>query len=292
MKFPIKKPPQASPSPSSSSSSAIQIYNQIERFKPLNTFMGLLTETARQSHDSWGGSKDWSEVELLFLTGRCLSNLTIRRCTLPSITLQGYFGDCHNHMLVVIRLFLHRGSKCSSNSIGVFGLCQETVQDIPTFGIGHSLGSVIHLLIWDCGLVWRNGIDCAGCVLLGLLVIRTISTDVGGVQIKSGSRQGESHNGQLACGCDIFRACYLLVHVALWMLSCCMLISLAKSRVAVNTVAEASTGGVRSVGWFKGFWKVYDSEGSATAHGLSGYEVLVVAVDDRAEWGIGSGASW
>ncbi|CAK9162715.1 unnamed protein product [Ilex paraguariensis] len=34
---------------------------------------------------------------------------------------------------------------------------QETVQDLPTFGIGHSLGSVIHLLIGSRYAVQRNG---------------------------------------------------------------------------------------------------------------------------------------
>ncbi|GKV52222.1 hypothetical protein SLEP1_g58811 [Rubroshorea leprosula] len=34
---------------------------------------------------------------------------------------------------------------------------QETVQDIPTFGIGHSLGLVIHLLIGSRYAVQRSG---------------------------------------------------------------------------------------------------------------------------------------
>lgn len=87
---PVRKPPQPSPSSSSSSSSAIQLYNQIERFNPqhlyqwfswkptkeksqlcyffLIGFCRLLTETSRQSQDYWGGSNDWSEVEVLFLS--------------------------------------------------------------------------------------------------------------------------------------------------------------------------------------------------------------------------------
>ncbi|KAJ6393296.1 hypothetical protein OIU77_022715 [Salix suchowensis] len=38
-----------------------------------------------------------------------------------------------------------------------FRSLQETVQDIPTFGIGHSLGSVIHLLIGSRYAVQRSG---------------------------------------------------------------------------------------------------------------------------------------
>ncbi|KAB5573307.1 hypothetical protein DKX38_000501 [Salix brachista] len=115
---PIKKPPEASPSSSSSSSSStIQVYNQIER---------LLTETARQSQDSWGGSNDWGILVI----------------ATPYASGFDYFSIADEVQFKFDRCFRS---------------LQETVQDIPTFGIGHSLGSVIHLLIGSRYAVQRSG---------------------------------------------------------------------------------------------------------------------------------------
>ncbi|KAF9689066.1 hypothetical protein SADUNF_Sadunf01G0053100 [Salix dunnii] len=120
---PVKKPPQASPSSSSSSSSTIQLYNQIER---------LLTETARQSQDSWGGSKDWSEVEVLGI-----------------LVIATPYASGFDYFFIADEVQF-KFDRC-------FRSLQETVQDIPTFGIGHSLGSVIHLLIGSRYAVQRSG---------------------------------------------------------------------------------------------------------------------------------------
>uniref|UniRef100_A0A6N2M4N8 Uncharacterized protein n=1 Tax=Salix viminalis TaxID=40686 RepID=A0A6N2M4N8_SALVM len=132
---PIQKPPQASPSSSSSSSSStIQVYNKIER---------LLTETARQSQDSWGGSKDWSEVEgawILKPKGSRPKGILV--IATPYASGFDYFSIADEVQFKFDRCFRS---------------LQETVQDIPTFGIGHSLGSVIHLLIGSRYAVQSSG---------------------------------------------------------------------------------------------------------------------------------------
>ncbi|CAK7335984.1 unnamed protein product [Dovyalis caffra] len=161
---PTKKPPQSSPSSSSSSSSsAIQIYNQIER---------LLTETARQSQDSWGGSKDWSEVE-----GSWVLKPKSSRPKSVAHFIGGIFVGAAPQL--TYRLFLERLAENGVLVIATpyasgfdyffiadevqfkfdrcFRFLQETVQDIPVFGVGHSLGSVIHLLIGSRYAVQRSG---------------------------------------------------------------------------------------------------------------------------------------
>ncbi|KAJ7009262.1 hypothetical protein NC653_000042 [Populus alba x Populus x berolinensis] len=160
---PIKKPPQASPSPSSSSSSAIQIYNQIER---------LLTETARQSQDSWGGSKDWSEVEgawILKPKGSRPKSIVhfiggVFVGAAPQLTYRLFLERLAEKGILVIATpyasgfdYFFIADEVQFKFDRCFRSLQETVQDIPTFGIGHSLGSVIHLLIGSRYAVQRSG---------------------------------------------------------------------------------------------------------------------------------------
>ncbi|KAJ6712862.1 hypothetical protein OIU79_008958 [Salix purpurea] len=161
---PIQKPPQASPSSSSSSSSStIQVYNKIER---------LLTETARQSQDSWGGSNDWSEVEgawILKPKGSSPKSIVhfiggVFVGAAPQLTYRLFLERLAEKGILVIATPYASGFDYFSIADEVqfkFDRCfrslQETVQDIPTFGIGHSLGSVIHLLIGSRYAVQRSG---------------------------------------------------------------------------------------------------------------------------------------
>ncbi|KAJ6703283.1 hypothetical protein OIU85_029272 [Salix viminalis] len=160
---PVNKPLQPSPSSSPSSSSAIQLYNQIER---------LLTETSRQSQDYWSGSKDWTEVE-----GSWVLKPKSSRPKAVVHFIGGIFVGAAPQL--TYRLFLERLAEKGVLVIATpyasgfdyffiadevqfkFDRClrflQETVQDVPTFGIGHSLGSVIHLLIGSRYAVHRSG---------------------------------------------------------------------------------------------------------------------------------------
>ncbi|GLU06629.1 hypothetical protein SLE2022_236460 [Rubroshorea leprosula] len=145
------------------SSSSIQLYGEIER---------LLTETVRQSQGAWGGSSDWSEIEGAWV-------LKPKSAKLKSVVhfVGGIFVGAAPQL--TYRLFLERLSERGILVIATpyasgfdyffiadevqfkFDRClrflQETVQDIPTFGIGHSLGSVIHLLIGSRYAVQRSG---------------------------------------------------------------------------------------------------------------------------------------
>uniref|UniRef100_A0A2P2LUM1 Uncharacterized protein MANES_08G097800 n=1 Tax=Rhizophora mucronata TaxID=61149 RepID=A0A2P2LUM1_RHIMU len=156
-----RRPPQ--PQSSSSSSSAIQLYSQIER---------LLTDIVSQSQDAWSGSKDWTQVEGAWVLKP--------RSTRPKSVLHfigGIFVGAAPQL--TYRLFLERLAEKGILVIATpyasgfdhffiadevqfkfdrcFRFLQETVQDLPTFGIGHSLGSVIHLLIGSRYAVQRNG---------------------------------------------------------------------------------------------------------------------------------------
>lgn len=141
----------------------IQLYRDIER---------LVTENVRQSQDAWGGSGDWSEVEGAWV-------LKPRNSKPTSVVhfVGGIFVGAAPQL--TYRLFLERLSEKGILVIATpyasgfdhffiadevqfkFDRClrflQETVQDLPTFGIGHSLGSVIHLLIGSRYAVQRNG---------------------------------------------------------------------------------------------------------------------------------------
>ncbi|GAV86900.1 DUF1350 domain-containing protein [Cephalotus follicularis] len=144
---------------------SIQLYGQIER-------LVLLTETVKQSQKAWGGSTDWSEVEGAWV----LKPKTLKPNSVVHF-IGGIFVGAAPQL--TYRLFLERLSEKGALVIATpyasgfdyffiadevqfkFDRCirflQETVQDLPTFGIGHSLGSVIHLLIGSRYAVQRNG---------------------------------------------------------------------------------------------------------------------------------------
>ncbi|XP_022152399.1 uncharacterized protein LOC111020134 [Momordica charantia] len=149
--------------PPRSTSTALQLYSDIER---------LLTETVRQSQEAWGGLKDWTEVEGAWV-------LKPKNSEPKSVVhfVGGIFVGAAPQL--AYRLFLERLSEKGIFIIATpyasgfdyfsiadevqfkFDRCHrgflESVRDLPIFGIGHSLGSVIHLLIGSRYAVERSG---------------------------------------------------------------------------------------------------------------------------------------
>ncbi|XP_075659773.1 uncharacterized protein LOC142629636 isoform X3 [Castanea sativa] len=162
---PLPPPPPTPPPPPPppQQPTGIQLYSDIER---------LLTETVRQSQAGWSGFGDWSEVEGAWV-------LKPRNSTPKSVVhfVGGIFVGAAPQL--TYRMFLERLSEKGILVIATpyasgfdhfyiadevqfkFDRCcrflQETIQDLPTFGIGHSLGSVIHLLIGSRYAVQRSG---------------------------------------------------------------------------------------------------------------------------------------
>ncbi|XP_068326071.1 uncharacterized protein [Pyrus communis] len=151
------------PSPQGPQPTGIQLYSEIER---------LLTETVRQAQGRWDGTGDWTQVEGAWV-------LKPRNSEPKAVVhfIGGIFVGAAPQL--TYRLFLERLSEKGILVIATpyasgfdhffiadetqfkFDRCyrflKETVQDLPTFGIGHSLGSVIHLLIGSRYAVQRNG---------------------------------------------------------------------------------------------------------------------------------------
>ncbi|BBG93740.1 Protein of unknown function D [Prunus dulcis] len=117
----------------------------------------LLTETVRQSQGRWAGSSDWTQVEGAWVLKPKSSE--------PKAVVHfigGIFVGAAPQL--TYRMFLERLSERGilviatpyASGFDHFFIADE-VQDLPTFGIGHSLGSVIHLLIGSRYAVQRNG---------------------------------------------------------------------------------------------------------------------------------------
>ncbi|XP_071693010.1 uncharacterized protein [Rutidosis leptorrhynchoides] len=141
----------------------IQLYGEIER---------LLTETVRQSQGGWSSSTDWQEVEGAWV---------LRPKNSKPMAVVHFVGGIFVGAApqLTYRLFLERLSEKGILVIATpyasgfdyffiadevqfkFDRClrslHETVHDLPSFGIGHSLGSVIHLLIGSRYAVQRCG---------------------------------------------------------------------------------------------------------------------------------------
>ncbi|TYH52083.1 hypothetical protein ES332_D09G003500v1 [Gossypium tomentosum] len=146
-----------------SSSNSVQLYRDFER---------LLTETVRQSQSAWGGSSDWSQVEGAWV----LKPKGLKPKSVVHFVGGIFVGAAPQ---LAYRLFLERLSEKGVLVIATpyasgfdyffiadevqskFDRClrflQETGRDLPTFGIGHSLGSVIHLLIGSRYAIPRSG---------------------------------------------------------------------------------------------------------------------------------------
>ncbi|XP_076956793.1 uncharacterized protein LOC143632094 [Bidens hawaiensis] len=141
----------------------IQLYRDIER---------LLTETVKQSQDGWGSSGDWEEIDGAWV---------LRPKNSKPVAVVHFVGGIFVGAApqLTYRLFLERLSEKGVLVIATpyasgfdhffiadevqfkYDRCirtlHETVKDLPSFGIGHSLGSVIHLLIGSRYAVQRCG---------------------------------------------------------------------------------------------------------------------------------------
>ncbi|KAG9447423.1 hypothetical protein H6P81_013551 [Aristolochia fimbriata] len=148
---------------SSSSSEGLQLYNQIER---------LITETAKLNQDGWSMSGDWSEVEGAWvLRPRNLKPTYVVHFVggifvgaAPQLTYRLFLEQLSENGCLVIATPYASGFDHFSIADEVqfkFDRClrflQQTINDLPTFGVGHSLGSVIHLLIGSRYAVQRTG---------------------------------------------------------------------------------------------------------------------------------------
>ncbi|XP_057493906.1 uncharacterized protein LOC130779323 isoform X2 [Actinidia eriantha] len=141
----------------------IQLYRDIER---------LLTESAKQSQAGWVSSRDWTEVEGAWVLKprnskpRSVVHFVggIFVGAAPQLTYRLFLEGLSEKGVLVIATPYASGFDHFFIADDVqlkFDRClrflQETVQDLPTFGIGHSLGSVIHLLIGSRYAVQRHG---------------------------------------------------------------------------------------------------------------------------------------
>lgn len=141
----------------------IQLYRDIDR---------ILTETVKQSQGGWDASGDWSEIEGAWVLRPKTSKVTsivhfiggIFVGAAPQLTYRLFlerladrgilviatpFASSFDHFLIADEVQF-KFERCLRS-------LQETMEDIPTFGIGHSLGSVVHLLIGSRYAVQRNG---------------------------------------------------------------------------------------------------------------------------------------
>ncbi|XVF58624.1 hypothetical protein PTKIN_Ptkin07bG0081400 [Pterospermum kingtungense] len=145
------------------SSSSVQLYRDIEK---------LLTDTVRQSQGPWGGSSDWSQVEGAWvLKPKGLKPNSVVHFiggifvgAAPQLTYRWFLERLSEKGVLVIATPYASGFDYFFIADEVqfkFDRClrflQETVPDLPTFGIGHSLGSLIHLLIGSRYAVQRSG---------------------------------------------------------------------------------------------------------------------------------------
>ncbi|CAH1414805.1 unnamed protein product [Lactuca virosa] len=142
----------------------IQLYSEIER---------LLTETVKQSQGGWGSSsRDWQEVEGAWvLKPRNLEPTSVVHFVggifvgaAPQLTYRLFLEHLSERGALVIATPYASGFDHFFIADEVqfkFDRClralHETVRDLPSFGIGHSLGSVIHLLIGSRYAIQRCG---------------------------------------------------------------------------------------------------------------------------------------
>ncbi|EEC77228.1 hypothetical protein OsI_15775 [Oryza sativa Indica Group] len=152
--------PSAPPAPSEGS---IQLYSQIER---------VITEAAKQSREGWGSTGDWTEIEGAWVLKpksqepsfvvHFVGGIFVGAA--PQITYRFFLERLADKGALVIATPYASGfdhffiadevqfkfDRCLRNMV-------EPVNDLPTFGVGHSLGSVIHLLIGSRYAVQRSG---------------------------------------------------------------------------------------------------------------------------------------
>ncbi|KAK4784659.1 hypothetical protein SAY86_019027 [Trapa natans] len=148
---------------SPSQSAGIRLYSEIER---------VLTETVGQSQNAWGRSGDWTEIEGAWvLKPRVLPPTSVVHFiggifvgAAPQLTYRLFLEQLAEKGILVIATPYPSGfdhffiaDEVQLKFDRCFRFLQDSVHDLPTFGIGHSLGSVIHLLIGSRYAVQRNG---------------------------------------------------------------------------------------------------------------------------------------
>ncbi|GAA0141649.1 hypothetical protein LIER_02748 [Lithospermum erythrorhizon] len=146
-------------------SQGIQLYRDIER---------VLTETVKQSQDSyaWGSSGDWSNIEGAWVSKpRNAQHVAVVHFiggifvgAAPQLTYRLFLERLAENGILVIATPYASGFDYFSITDEVqlkYDRCLrsigDTVQDLPVFGIGHSLGSLVHLLIGSRYAVKRKG---------------------------------------------------------------------------------------------------------------------------------------
>ncbi|KAK9103973.1 hypothetical protein Scep_020817 [Stephania cephalantha] len=151
------------PSEKSQEAVGVQLYREIER---------LITETAKQSQDGEAAASEWNEIEGAWV----LRPKNLRPKSVVHFVGGIFVGAAPQ---LTYRLFLERLSEMGIMVIATpyasgfdhfyiadevqfkFDRCLrslgETLNGLPTFGVGHSLGSVIHLLIGSRYAVQRSG---------------------------------------------------------------------------------------------------------------------------------------
>ncbi|XP_078156320.1 gut esterase (DUF1350) [Carex rostrata] len=158
---PVKKP--GTDASTSTDSTSIQVYSQIEK---------IITETARQSQGGWASSGDWSEIEGAWVLRSKSSEPTsvvhfiggIFVGAAPQLTYRYFLERLADKGALVIATPYASGFdhfSIADEAQFKFDRClrylQQPVKELPSFGVGHSLGSVIHLLIGSRYAVQRSG---------------------------------------------------------------------------------------------------------------------------------------
>ncbi|XP_026385782.1 uncharacterized protein LOC113281286 isoform X1 [Papaver somniferum] len=163
-------PPPQSPgkeemSEKKNNTTGIQLYSEIER---------LITETARQSQGGWGSTSrgDWTEIEGAWVLRPKNSPPTsvvhfiggIFVGAAPQLTYRYFLERLSEKGILVIATPYASGfdhffiaDEVQFKFDRCLRLLHDTANDLPTFGVGHSLGSLIHLLIGARYAVQRNG---------------------------------------------------------------------------------------------------------------------------------------
>ncbi|CAI9093072.1 OLC1v1028479C1 [Oldenlandia corymbosa var. corymbosa] len=141
----------------------IQLYRDIER---------VLTETVKQSQGDWGSSGDWTESEGAWilrprnskpeLIVHFIGGIFVGAA--PQLTYRLFLERLAEEGVLVIATpyasgfdHFHIADEVQFKFDRCLRFLPEIEQGLPSFGIGHSLGSVIHLLIGSRYAVQRNG---------------------------------------------------------------------------------------------------------------------------------------
>lgn len=149
---------------SQSQSQSIQLYSQIER---------LVTTSASQSQDAWwGSSSDWTQVEGSWILKPKSSkpNFVVHFVggifvgAAPQLTYRWFLERLSEKGVLIIATPYASGfdhfliaDEVQFKFDRCYRTLDETVKDLPIFGVGHSLGSLVHLLIGSRYAVQRSG---------------------------------------------------------------------------------------------------------------------------------------